>query len=96
MSTTSLIQVLSVDSEEVLFECETNKAEEAFEYAAKMEQMGIEVRVVSPTITESLCDSLGIELDKRADYEQSVFEEIADHDGSCCAGPVDLSDTKIQ
>lgn len=96
MSTSSLVQVIDESSQQVLFECDVAHAEKAFEYAAKMEQMGLEVRIVSPTITETLCDSLGIELDKRADYEQSVFDEIADHDGSCCAEPKDLSDTKIQ
>jgi len=85
MSTVSLIKVIDLNSKEVLFECEMHQSEKAFEYAASMEKMGLEVEVLSPTVTETLCDSLGIELDKRSDYEQSVFEEIDDHDGSCCA-----------
>ena len=93
MSTVSLIKVVDLNSQEVLFECEMHQSEKAFEYAASMEKMGLEVEILSPTITETLCDSLGVELDKRADYEQSVFEEIDDHDGSCC---VKDEPTKLQ
>ncbi len=88
MSILSMIKVVDLGSKETLFECEMSQAEKAYEYAADMEKMGLEVEVQAPTITETLCDSLGIELDKREDYEQSVFEEIDDHDGSCCATPI--------
>lgn len=87
MSTVSLIKVIDSDSKKVLFECDMGESEKAYEYAADMERMGLQVEIISPTITETLCDSLGIELDQREDYEQSVFEEIDDHDGSCCATP---------
>lgn len=88
MSTESKVKVIDINSEQVLFECDMTKIESAYQYASEMEQMGLDVKVISPTITETLCDSLGIELDARADYEQSVFSEIEDHDGSCCATPV--------
>lgn len=87
MSTPTLIQVIEENTKEVLFECEVSESEAAYEYAARMDDMGINVKIISPTITETLCDSLGIELDEREDYEQSVIAEIEDHDGSCCAKP---------
>lgn len=87
MSTSSLVQVIEENTNEVLFECELSESESAFEYAASMDKMGISVKVVSPTITESLCDTLGIERDERDEFEESVLAEIEDHDGSCCATP---------
>lgn len=96
MSTPSLVQVIEENSNEVLFECAVADSEAAYEYAAKMDKMGISVKVVSPTITETLCDSLGIELDEREEYEQSVVAEIEDHDGSCCATPSTPGSDKLQ
>lgn len=87
MSTTSVIQVIDKASKEVLFECSLEDSEKAYEFAGKMDEMGLDVEVKTPTITESLCDSLGIERDEREEYEESVIAEIEDHDGSCCATP---------
>lgn len=95
MSTSSLIQVIEKNTKEVLFECELTESESAFEFAANMEKMGLEVQVISPTITETLCDSLGIERDEREEYEQSVIAEIEDHDGSCCATPAETQDAEV-
>ena len=81
-----------MQSQEVLFECAIDVVETAFEYAAQLEKMGIAVRILSPTITETLCDSLGIEHDEREEYENSVIAEIEDHDGSCCSTPAQFSD----
>lgn len=92
MSNKSKVKVIDHHSEEVLFECDIETIESAFQYAAQMEKMGIDVRILSPTITETLCDSLGIEHDEREEYEQSVVAEIDDHDGSCCATPAEFSD----
>ena len=92
MSNNSKVKVIDVNSEEVLFECGIDVVESAFEYAAQMEKLGIDIRILSPTITETLCDSLGIEHDERDDYENSVMAEIEDHDGSCCATPAEFTD----
>ena len=54
MSTNSKISVIEVTSEKVLFECHIEDSEQAFEFAARMEEMGVEVNVISPTITQAL------------------------------------------
>lgn len=95
----SKTKVIEIHSEQVLFECDAKDSAKAYEFAAEMEAMGLEVEVSSPTITESLCDSLGIIHDERDEYENSVIAEIEDHDGSCCATPntiqVEEDPTKI-
>ena len=84
MSTNSKITVIDVSSEKILFECHIDDSEQAFAFAAQMEEMGLEVSVIAPTITQSLCHSLGLDPESQEDYEESVVAELEDHDGSCC------------
>jgi hypothetical protein len=48
--------------------------------------MGLDIKILAPTITQTLTDSLGIINDELEDYEQSVVAEMDDHEGSdsCC------------
>lgn len=94
MSTNTKVKVLNPESKEILFECEIAEIASAFSYAAQMEQMGIAVTIQSPTITETLCSTLGLSLDEKEDYQQSILAEIEDHDGSCCATPAKLLNNK--
>ncbi len=91
MSKSNVI-VKDKQSDEKLFECQVHDLELAYRYASQMEEMGIEVDIIAPTITDTLCESLGIENDKKADFDQSVVAEIDDHDGSCCATPAKFDD----
>ena len=59
--------------------------EQAYHFAQKMEEMGLEVYVESPSITKTLALSLGISDQRLKTYEQSVDQEIDDHDCSSCA-----------
>jgi hypothetical protein len=89
MSTISKVQVIDTSTDEVLFECDIADTDQAYDFAAKMEGLGITIDVIVPTITQTLCDSLGISFEEQEAYEDSVFEELNDHDGSCCATPID-------
>lgn len=84
MSTSSIVKVIEKSSQNVLFECEISEIESAYKYAAEMDHMGIDVEVKSPTITESLANSLGLNFHQKEEYDNSVIAEIEDHDGSCC------------
>lgn len=84
MKQNSLIKVIDTNSGEILSTFSMDKLSNAFEYAAQMESYGIDVKIDAPTITQTLADSLGLSIDLKADYEQSVIAELADHDGSCC------------
>lgn len=78
------IQVLDVQTDQILFECSIGDSEKAYEYAAQMEEMGLDVKVQSPTLSQTLTSSLGLSREEIAEYERSMEEEIEHHDGSCC------------
>jgi hypothetical protein len=68
----------------VLFECSLTESEKAYQYAASMEELGLDVEVISPTLSESLSSSLGLSREQQQEYKESMEEEIEAHEGSCC------------
>lgn len=78
------IRVVDTETRQVLFECQLDEADKAYQYAAGLEEIGLSVDVINPTLSETLTDSLGLSNDDRRKYEASVEEEIEHHDGSCC------------
>lgn len=80
----SKILVRDVQSQQTLFECELAASEKAYEYAAHMEELGIDVEVISPTLSETLTASLGLSPEARDQYQQSLDQELEAHEGSCC------------
>lgn len=59
-------------------------AANAFEYSKECEEMGLDVEIISPTVTATLADSLGISDEAKQEMEKSIEEELEDHDFSCC------------
>jgi hypothetical protein len=90
----SKILVRDLHGQQTLFECPIQEAEKAWKFAAEMEEMGIEVEVISPTLSETLSTSLGLSAQQLAEYKQSMEEEIEHHDGGSCCFEKD-DDTKI-
>lgn len=100
------VQVISIDSNEVLFSCEVAEEEKAYAYASEMEEIGVEVKVVSPNVTDTLSDALGLNIENQEKFQESIFEEIYEHEGhekpedtdSCCVKYVstDLDKSKLQ
>ena len=80
----SKIKVLDVQSGQILFECSLDEEEKAYRFAAEMEGMGLDIKVVNPTLAQTLTTSLGLSSTEVAAYEASMQEEIEEHDGSCC------------
>jgi hypothetical protein len=80
----SKILVRDVHSKQTLFECDLVESDRAYKFAAEMETMGLDVEVISPTLTETLSSSLGLTNDQIREYKNSLDEEIEGHDGSCC------------
>lgn len=81
----SKILVRDVQTQQVLFECGINESEKAWQYAAEMEEMGLDIEVVIPTLGETLSNSLGLSREDLETYKQSLEEEMESHDGgSCC------------
>lgn len=80
----SKILVRDVHSKQTLFECDFVESERAYKFAAEMEAIGLDVEVISPTLTETLSNSLGLTSDQMREYKKSLEEEMEGHDGSCC------------
>lgn len=80
----SKIIVRDVHTQQVLFECSVEESEKAYQFAAEMEDMGLDIEVVSPTLSETLSTSLGRTKEEFEVYKNSMDEEIDSHEGSCC------------
>lgn len=78
------ILVRDVQTKQVLFECAINESEQAYQFAAEMEEMGLDIEVVSPTLGETLSNSLGLTQEQQQTYKDSLEEEMDSHEGSCC------------
>lgn len=80
------LKVLVVDtlSNEVLYECSIEELESAYQRAGELEEMGLVVKVVAPSITQTLTNTLGMNHDEEEEYQNSVLAEMEEHDGSCC------------
>jgi hypothetical protein len=86
------IKVIDMISQDVIKTYQEDQREEAYSYAAELEQMGFDVRVVTPTLMDSFKSTLGLDVERLVDFEDSVREELEDHDGqelddSCCYKP---------
>lgn len=79
----STIKVIETQSETVLFECPVEQADKAFRYAVEMEGHGVEVSLRSPSVPESLAESLGISEEDKEKLKKALEKEIEDHDDSC-------------
>lgn len=82
--TQSKIKILDNQSKEELYSFDIQDHAAAYEKARDLEEMGLDIIVSTPGVTQTLCDTLGIENDAREEYENSVTAEMDDHEGSCC------------
>ncbi len=78
------IRVVDTDTRQVLFECAIDDSDKAYQFAAGMEEMGLSIEVLHPTLSETLTSSLGLSNEDRRKYEASLEQEIEEHDGGCC------------
>lgn len=78
------VQVLDVGTGQSLFECSLEESDRAHEFAASMEEMGLDVKVINPTLSETLTSSLGLSMEETKEYQESMDHELEDHDSSCC------------
>lgn len=78
------VKVIASDTNEILLETDIESLDDAYKFASQMDEIGIQVEVLAPTITETLSDTLGLSIDDKYHYEKSVDDEISEHDGSCC------------
>lgn len=73
------VQVIDILSGQVLFDCDLNQIDKAYSKASEFEEMGLDVKVSAPGLTESLISSLGASAEEIAAYKQGLEEEISSH-----------------
>lgn len=78
------IRVIDQQTGQTLFECSLEESEKAYAFAAQMEEMGLDIQVLSPTLGDTLCQSLGLNQEQQQAYRQGLEEEMEQHEGSCC------------
>ena len=84
---TPKIQVRDIQTQQVLFECAIAEADKAYQFAAEMEEMGLDIEVITPSLGDTLSASLGLTKEQHQVYVDSLEAEMNDHDGSCCFTP---------
>jgi len=76
----NLVKIIDINTENVLFECPLEDIEQAYKQAHNFEQMGLEVKIQAPSITQTLAHSLGKTGTELEEYNKSVQHEMDDHD----------------
>jgi len=76
----NLVQIIDKNTENILFECSVDSIEQAYKQAQSFEEMGLEVHIQAPSITQTLAHSLGKTGQELKDYNDSVEHEMDDHD----------------
>jgi hypothetical protein len=80
----STIKIIDRGTNQILFECPINESSRALREAAQLEEYGVDIQIISPSVTETLAEALGLSSEEREKLAQSSHDEIADHEGSCC------------
>lgn len=79
------IQLIEPNTQQVLESFPLEAEELAYRKATEYEEMGLDVKIVRPTINETLADSLGASEDEKKALRSELDEEILSHDGGCMA-----------
>jgi hypothetical protein len=75
------VRVIDNISGTVLFETSIEKISEAYSFAAILEDEGLDIKIDSPGLAETLIKSLGADETEIAEYKQSMDNELEDHEG---------------
>lgn len=87
------VKVIDALSGTVLFQTSIEKSEEAYAFAAQMEEAGLDIKIEAPGLAETLIQSLGADEQEIKSFKQGLEEEIDDHNDSdfgcaiCPPGP---------
>lgn len=77
-------QVIDAQTGQILFQCSVEDSAKAYSFAAEMEALGLDIKVINPTLSDTLSASLGLSQQAVREYQQSMQDELEQHDGSCC------------
>ena len=76
------VYVIDSLSKSILFETSIEKISDAYAFATQMEEVGLDIEIIAPSLAESLIQSLGANDQEIEDYKKSLNKEIEDHDAS--------------
>lgn len=80
-----LVQVIEEQEKTILFECPLEEIEKAYEYATQMEQLGIETKILAPSLPESLAIELGAKSESIQKLRSEIDDEIGSHIDEGCS-----------
>lgn len=74
------MNIVVTDSEnQELFSCSIDEAEKAFQFARDMEALDIDVKIIAPSLPETLINAIGSTEADRLVLQKVIDEEISDH-----------------
>lgn len=76
------VRVIDSISGTTLFETTIEKIADAYSFATQMEEAGLDIEIKAPGLAETLIQSLGATDDDLKKYQQSLQDEIDEHDDS--------------
>ncbi len=82
----SRIKIIDNLSNSTLYEYSMEEADKAYEKSEELEAMGLDIKLVIPSVSETLIRSLGADSDAVNKLREMLDEEIASHieeEGSC-------------
>lgn len=85
MGALSKVKVIEEQSQTVLFECDMENIEKAYRYAVELEGMGIDVKILAPSLPESLGESLGVSSFELNRLKVEIQDEIDSHGQPCAS-----------
>lgn len=85
----SMVKVLTTLTKEELFTCSIDEIEKAYDFAQMMEENGVDTLIDCPSVTTTLAQGLGYRGEEKDRFEESVQQELEDHDASSCCNTID-------
>ena len=75
----NIVKVIEVQEKTILFECPLSQLDDAYLFAEKMEALGIDVEIDSPSTPASLLSSLKASKSDLDNLKDVISEEIHSH-----------------
>lgn len=75
----NLVRVIDNLSGSTLMETTMDKIQDAYAFAAMMEEEGLDIEIIAPGLSETLIHSLGASKEEIAEYKKGLDEEITSH-----------------
>ncbi len=73
------VQIIDKESGQVLYSTTLTELETAYQKAKDFEAMGLDIELVTPSLTVSLISTLGATESEILEYKESLESELASH-----------------